>query len=300
MLCLISQNSKQGVKWPPGRSQDTWLVTSIRSDHKNKTWSGIIPQWVCHLLPQENHPNSCQHAQNVKRSWECFIYPSTSVFFISLLRRDCLSFSLATSASWACCLVVGSGKHQPVTMGLSVVHLEFAQTAAQGGGEWLMWAMAMVNMDNSLEKICAVQSFSIYCSWLCLFINYISAEVVLLEKKKAEVLFPGMGSELEAGRDETSQPQEAAWDVKGNCNAYNPTYFSLFYFKTLNSFVGSLHLGNSVQWNSSWMLETRKNSLIVEMALPSWKQWEESTQGVSLTEGQARYLSCQALTTCCF
>lgn len=84
------------------------------------------------------------------------------------------------------------------------------------------------------------------------------------------------------------------------CNAYNPTYFSLFYFKTLNSFVGSLHLGNSVQWNSSWMLETRKNSLIVEMALPSWKQWEESTQGVSLTEGQARYLSCQALTTCCF
>lgn len=70
--------------------------------------------------------------------------------------------------------------------------------------------------DNSLEKICAVQSFSIYCSWLCLFINYISAEVVLLEKKKAEVLFPGMGSELEAGCDETSQPQEAAWDVKGN------------------------------------------------------------------------------------
>lgn len=94
----------------------------------------------------------------------------------------------------------------------------------------------------------------------------------MLEKKKkkeAEVLFPGMGSELEAGCDETSQPQEAAWDVKGNCNAYNPTYFSLFYFKTLNPFVWSLHLGNSVQWNSSWMLETRKNSLIVEMALPS-------------------------------
>lgn len=36
------------------------------------------------------------------------------------------------------------------------------------------------------------------------------------KKKEAEVLFPGMGSELEAGRDETSQPQEAAWDVKGN------------------------------------------------------------------------------------
>lgn len=78
------------------------------------------------------------------------------------------------------------------------------------------------------------------------------------KKKEAEVLFPGMGSELEAGCDETSQPQEAAWDVKGNCNAYNPTYFSLFYFKTLNPFVWSLHLGNSVQWNSSWMLETRK------------------------------------------
>lgn len=276
-------------------------MTSIRSDHKNKTRNRIIPQWVCHLLPQENHPNSCQHAQNVKRSWECFIYPSTSVFFISLLRRDCLSFSLATSASWACCLVVGSGKHQPVTMGLSVVHLEFAQTAAQGGGEWLMWAMAMVNMDNSLEKICAVQSFSIYCSWLCLFINYISAEVVLLEKKKGRSAVPRYGQwawgrmwwNLPASRGSVGCKREL-------CNAYNPTYFSLFYFKTLNSFVGSLHLGNSVQWNSSWMLETRKNSLIVEMALPSWKQWEESTQGVSLTEGQARYLSCQALTTCCF
>lgn len=78
--------------------------------------------------------------------------------------------------------------------------------------------------DNSLEKICTVQSFLIYCSWLCLFINCISAEVVLLEKK-AEVLLPDI--ELEAGHDETSQTQEAVWDIKANSAMHTTLHISV-------------------------------------------------------------------------
>lgn len=103
--------------------------------------------------------------------------------------------------------------------------------------------------DNSPEKICTVRSFSIYCSQLCLFINYISAEVVLLEKK-ANVLFPGMGSELEAGHDETSQTQEAVWDVKANSAMHTTLHISVSSILK-HLILWLLHLGNSVWWNSS-------------------------------------------------
>lgn len=213
-------------------------MTSIRSDHKNKTRSGIIPQWVCHLLPQENHPNSCQHAQNVKRSWECFIYPSTCVFFISLLKRDCLSFSLTISASWTCCLVVGSGKHQPVTVGLSAVHLEFAQTAAQeggGGNDWCgpwPWSEGQqprkdLHSPKFLNLLQLAMSFhKLYLCRSC------------VAGKKGKCAVPRYG-QWTWGRTWWNLP-----DSRGSvgckselCNAYNPAYFSLFYFKTLNPLV---------------------------------------------------------------
>lgn len=108
-----------------------------------------------------------------------------------------------------------------------------------------------------------------------------------------------MGSELEAGHDETSQTQEAVWDVKANSAMHTTLHISVSSILK-HLILWLLHLGNSVWWNSSWMPKTRENSPITEIALSDWKQREESIQGVSLIEGQARYLSCQALNICCF
>lgn len=59
-----------------------------------------------------------------------------------------------------------------------------------------------------------------------------------------------MGSELEAGHDETSQTQEAVWDVKANSAMHTTLHISVSSILK-HLILWLLHLGNSVWWNSS-------------------------------------------------
>lgn len=99
------------------------------------------------------------------------------------------------SVSQACCLVVRSGGHQAVNVGVSNIHLQFIPLLQNVAQEV---AMAVVRVENRVEKICATLYVSIYHSWLRLFKKCISTVLVLLEKKVAG-LFPGVGCVLRGG-----------------------------------------------------------------------------------------------------
>lgn len=110
------------------------LVTSISSDHKTKNPTGIILKWVCHLLPQENHPNSFQHTWNLGWLWEFYIYSSLSICFIRQLWR-----SWSSPALWArsTIFVLWPEKHRPAVVGLSPPSGACGSAAegGQGGGK---------------------------------------------------------------------------------------------------------------------------------------------------------------------
>lgn len=63
---------------------------------------------------------------------------------------------------------------------VSTIHLQFAPSLQRAAQEV---AMAVVRVENSLEKICATLYISIYHSRLCLFKKCISTVLVLLEKR---------------------------------------------------------------------------------------------------------------------
>lgn len=138
------------------------LATSISSDHKTKNPMGIIPKWACHLLPQENHPNSFQHTWNLRQWWEFYIYSSISVCFIRQLRRSWSSFALwARSAIF----VLWPENHQHAAVGLRCPSGACGSAAkgGQGGGRRSKdgHGHGKGGGEKSLERIHASPYFSI-------------------------------------------------------------------------------------------------------------------------------------------
>lgn len=67
-----------------------------------------------------------------------------------------------------------------MNVGVSNIHLQFTPSLQRAAQEV---AMAVVRVENSLEKICATLYVSIYHSRLRLFKKCISTVLMLLEKR---------------------------------------------------------------------------------------------------------------------